>query len=138
MDRKKDLGLLLLRIGMGLLFVYYGYGMLAKGPQGLISIGSAFEFFGIKFAPLFWGYAAGIAMLAGGILVVCGLMFRVALFFMLITMIVAARMHFATGQGFMAASHALECAIVFLSLMVTGPGEFSLDAKMKTCCCCRK
>ena len=133
MEKTKDLGLLILRVGMGLLFVYYGYKMFSKGPDGLAHVGDAMGFLGIKFAPVFWGTAAATAELLGGILVILGLGFRFALAFLVFTMLVAVRLHLATGGGFMAAAHATECAIVFFSLMFTGPGEFSLARKMKCC-----
>jgi putative oxidoreductase len=42
---------------------------------------------------------------------------------------VAASVHLANGEGIMGASHAIELGIVFVSLILVGPGRFSLDAK---------
>jgi putative oxidoreductase len=39
-------------------------------------------------------------------------------------------MHIKNGDGFNAASHAIEAGIVFLSLILIGPGHFSLDHKL--------
>jgi putative oxidoreductase len=46
-------------------------------------------------------------------------------------MIVATSMHLSSGQGLGVASHAIEDGIVFLSLILIGPGKYSLDEKIK-------
>jgi len=46
-------------------------------------------------------------------------------------MMVATTMHLTNADPFLNYSHSLEAAILFLSLILIGPGKFSLDAK---CC----
>jgi len=48
-----------------------------------------------------------------------------------INMIVATSMHLNRGDGLGGASHAIEDGIVFLSLILIGPGKYSLDEKLK-------
>jgi putative oxidoreductase len=42
-------------------------------------------------------------------------------------MTVAANMHLHTGDGFFKASWAIDMAIVFYSLILIGPGKYSVD-----------
>lgn len=55
-DRHRDLGLLLLRIGFGLMFIYYGWPKIMGGPPAWAKLGGAVGDFGITFAPAFWGF----------------------------------------------------------------------------------
>ena len=48
---------------------------------------------------------------------------------LLATMTVAAAMKLGTGAGLGGASQALELGVVFLSLILIGPGRYSLDAR---------
>jgi len=52
-----------------------------------------------------------------------------ACFLMLGAMAVAASMHLGQGDGLSVASHAIEAGIVFLSLLVIGPGKYALGKK---------
>lgn len=123
-------GLLILRIGVGTMFVLHGEGKLFGGPEKWAKLGKAMGDVGIDFAPLFWGFMAAFAEFFGGILVALGLLFRPALVLLVITMIVAANRHLAAGEPFMSASHAIELGIVFLALLFTGPGKYSADSKL--------
>ena len=124
---KLHLGLLLMRIGLGITFVLHGWPKLTGGPEGWAGIGGAMAIWGIDFAPTFWGFMAGISEFGGGILLLIGLFFRPACVFLFITMVVAATMHIKNGDTFSDYSHAVELAIVFFSLLFTGPGKYSLD-----------
>ena len=122
LSKYRHVGFIILRFGIGGMFIYHGYGMLAGGPSLWVNIGKALTYFGIKFAPTFFGFMAALAEFGGGICLITGLFFREACFFMFFTMMVAARMHFAKGEGMQIASHAIEAGILFLSLMFIGPG----------------
>ena len=91
----------------------------------------AMSTFGIKFVPVFWGFMSAFAEFFGGILIILGLFFRPACMLLTINMIVATSMHLNSGQGLGVASHAIEDGIVFLSLILIGPGKYSLDEKIK-------
>ncbi|WP_400191049.1 DoxX family protein [Hymenobacter sp. B81] len=125
--RTVDLGLLLLRIGLGLMFVLHGYPKLMGGPEKWLGVGLAMENLGISFAPKVWGFLAALAETLGGQLLALGLLFRGACVFLLLTMIVAAVAHIAQGEGFGGYSHAVESGIVFLALAFIGPGKYSVD-----------
>lgn len=128
--RYKDTGLLLLRIGIGTMFILHGWPKLAGGPARWEAIGQTMELVGISFAPAFWGFLAGFAEVAGGLLLILGLFWRIACLFLLLTMIIAATRHIAAGDPFNVYSHAVEAAILFFSLLFIGPGKYSLDNKL--------
>ncbi|MBC5775141.1 DoxX family protein [Pontibacter sp. KCTC 32443] len=123
----KDLGLLILRIGIGLMFVIHGWPKLTGGPEKWEQIGKTMEMMGIDFAPVFWGFMAGFAEVVGGFLIMFGFFFRIACALLVITMLVATARHMSEGDGFGGYSHSLEAAILFFSLLFIGPGKYSLD-----------
>ena len=123
----KDFGLLILRIGIGLMFILHGWPKLTGGPEKWEQIGNTMQLLGIDFAPVFWGFMAGFAEVVGGALIMLGFFYRIACALLVITMVVAALRHYTAGEGFGGYSHALEAAILFFSLLFIGPGKYSLD-----------
>ena len=123
----KNVGLLIMRLGLGVCFILHGYPKIASGPGTWEKLGGAMATVGVSFAPAFWGFMAALTESAGGILLCLGFYFRPAVLFLAITMLVALNMHVAGGDPFRTYSHALELAIVFLGLLFVGPGRFSID-----------
>ncbi|GAB2942736.1 hypothetical protein GCM10027048_04230 [Hymenobacter coalescens] len=128
--RHADVGLLLLRLGLGIMFVVHGYPKLMGGPDKWTALGEEMRHFGVHFAPTAWGLLAAVAETIGGQLLVLGLLFRWACVALLLTMVVAAVSHVASGEGFGAYSHAVENGFVFLGLLFTGPGKYSADQQL--------
>jgi putative oxidoreductase len=128
--RYKDLGLLILRIGIGVAFILHGWPKLAGGPEYWEAIGQNMKLIGISFAPTFWGFMAGLAETLGGLLLILGVFWRVTCLLLLFTMIIATSRHVAAGDDFNGYSHALEAAVLFFSLLFIGPGTYSLDHKL--------
>ncbi|MBC7923863.1 MAG: DoxX family protein [Ferruginibacter sp.] len=126
----RDAGLLLLRIGLGLMFMVHGGPKLAGGPAYWQKIGESLAAFGITFLPQFWGFMAGFAEFGGGLLLLLGLFFRPSCLLLLITMVVATNSHLSRGDDLNGASHAIEAGVTFLGLLFIGPGRFSLDEKL--------
>ncbi len=138
LSKYKDFGLLLLRIGIGIMMITHGYPKLLAGPTGSQmaweNVGKGIENFGIHFGFTFWGFMAAFAEGVGGLLILLGLAFRPACVLLIINMIVAAMFHLkmppgSPMAGFGGASHAIELGIVFLSLFIIGPGRYSIDKK---------
>lgn len=127
LDKYRDEGLLVLRLGIGIMFMIHGYPKLTGGPEVWEKIGGVMSAIGIGFAPTFWGFMAAVSEFGGGLLLALGLFARPACFFLLMTMTVATTMHVTGGDPFQKYSHALEAAILFFSLLFIGPGKISLD-----------
>lgn len=131
LDKYRDLGLLILRIGIGIMFIMHGFPKLIGGVEKWEMLGRAMGVFGIGFAPAFWGFMASLAEFIGGVSLVLGFFFRPFCFLLLFTMITAAFMHIARSDFFVKYSHATESAILFLSLILIGPGKYSLDVLIR-------
>ncbi len=131
LDKYKNIGLLILRLGMGGMFIFHGAPKLFGGPERWESLGAAMAVFGIRFAPIVWGLMAAFAEFVGGICVILGFFFRPACLLLTLTMIVAATSILNGGEGLGRAAHAIEDGIVFLSLIFIGPGKYSLDNLFK-------
>ena len=130
LDKHRDIGLLILRIGFGLMFLYHGLPKLFGGPEKWEGLGGAMATFGITFIPAFWGFMAAISEALGGLCLILGLFFRPACILLTITMVVAAASHLGRGEGVRGAAHALKAGTVFLSFILIGPGKYSLDEKL--------
>lgn len=132
MTKKENLlhlGLLVLRVGIGITIFFHGLPKIMGGTEAWTAIGGSMSNLGINFAPTFWGFMAAFAETIGGILFALGLFFRPAAFLLIGTMIVALVMHFSQGDDFMKYGHALDLLIIFVAALLTGPGKYSLDAK---------
>lgn len=125
--RFRDEGLLLLRLGVGTMFILHGYPKLLGGPDKWQDIGQAVSFLGINWGHVVWGFLAGLSEFGGGICLILGWFFRPACLCMALTMGVATVMHLGRGDGLMRASHAIELGMVFVSLMFIGSGRYGLD-----------
>jgi putative oxidoreductase len=125
-----DVGLFVLRIGIGIMFMVHGFPKLMGGPELWAKLGGAMGVFGITFAPTFWGLMAALAEGAGGLCLILGLGVRLAAGFMAFTMLVATLMHVNKGDGFNVYSHAAEMGIVFLALTIAGGGRLALGARI--------
>ncbi|MEW6671631.1 MAG: DoxX family protein [Thermodesulfobacteriota bacterium] len=122
-----DVGLLVLRIGIGIAFVLHGYPKLFLGGAAGLAKGLAAA--GIP-GGIAAAYLAAMAEFFGGIALIFGVLFRPVTVVMAFTMLVALTFHLNKGDGFVKYSHALESAILFISLIFIGPGKFSLDEKL--------
>ncbi len=133
----RDLGLLVIRLGIGLsMFLFHGYGKIAGGPERWESIGGSMATFGITFLPTFWGFMAAFSESACSILLVLGLFFRPAAGLLAFTMFVAVMRHLNLpddnpSAGWSGASHALELGSIYLGLLMTGPGRHALSIGMR-------
>lgn len=121
-----DYGILIIRVGIGILFMVFGWPKITGGPEMWKGIGASMANIHITFAPAFWGFMAALAEFVGGLCLVLGFVFRPALATMIFTMFIAGLMHYKNGDGFNGYNHALECAIIFLGLFVSGPGKYAL------------
>ena len=129
LGKYRNTGLLMTRIGLGILFMLHGYPKLLGGPEKWEVIGGAMKYVGIDFLPLVWGLFAAITETFGGFLILLGLAFRPVCLLLTFTMAIATSMHLNSNEGFMSASQAIEMGVVFLGLAFVGPGAYSVDKK---------
>ena len=126
----RDVGILILRVGLGIIFMIHGFPKLAAGPEMWKGLGGAMGTLGLGFAPTFWGFMAGFAEFFGGLCLIVGVFFRLFCFLLAFTMLVATLMHLSQHQGFTQASHAMALLVVFVGLLIMGAGRFSLGEKL--------
>lgn len=127
LGKYNNTALLILRAGIGIMMMLHGYPKLSGGMEKWEKLGRAMGAIGINVIPTFWGFMAAITESVGGLFFLLGLFFRPTSLFLLFTMIVAMAMHLKSGETIMDASHAVELAIVFLSMFILGPGKYSVD-----------
>ena len=132
LDKYRDAGLLILRLGIGIMFVLHGLPKLKAGPETWTMLGGSMKALGVGFAPTAWGFMAALSECAGGILLLLGFFTRPACFFLFTTMVVATMMHIGKGDPFLKYSHAMESGILFFSLILIGPGRYSLDGQYRS------
>ncbi len=125
----KNFGLLVIRVGLGIMFVYHGLPKLMGGEKTWEQLGNSTKYVGIHHWPVVWGLLCAVVETFGGFLLVLGLAFRPVCMLLLINLIVAAASQYSSGGGLQEAAHAIEDAIMFTGLIFLGPGKFSVDGK---------
>lgn len=130
-NESKDQGLLILRMGMGVMFVLHGLPKLVGGPNGWEGLAqTGLPFLPEGFISIVFGLAAALAEFGGGLLLIFGLYFRIACLGLMITMAVAFSTKIGSVSGIMdfarTAGWPLELLIVFIALFFTGPGKYRL------------
>jgi len=128
-----DLGILVLRLALGIMFLAHGLQMafgLFGGP-GVKGFSQMLS--GLGFAPaMFWSYIASYTVLFGGLLVIIGVQTRLAATLLLIFILTAAiKVHL--DKGFFLSNGGFEytfiIAAICLALILLGPGKFSIFNK---------
>ena len=134
LGKYRDIGLLILRLGLGVMFCLHGLPKLHGGPKAWVALGHAMGLLGIHFFPVFWGFMAAVTECIGGILLVLGFAYRPVCLLLTFTMIVASvKMHHEMKgrhekSEFMAlASGPIQTACVCFAMAFVGPGRFSID-----------
>jgi putative oxidoreductase len=131
-----DVGLLVLRIGLALAFVFvHGGPKVLGGPDVWSGLGMAMGVLGITFLPTFWGFMAAFSELLGGLAIGLGILTRPFLVLMSFTMIVAALTKVVGSDATLfytlrRAMHPLELALVLIALILTGPGRYALSERV--------
>lgn len=125
-----DWGILVLRLGIGIMFVAHGLQMafgLFGGPgvKGFSGMLTSLGFF----PAIFWSYAASYTVLVGGLLLIAGVQTRPAAALLLIFILTAAiKVHLS--KGFFLSNGGFEYTFVIasacLALILLGPGSFTI------------
>ena len=127
-----DVALLIFRVALGVCFVVHALGKLGLvGPGNMSGFTAWLKSLGVP-APALQARVAMLSELIGGALIACGLLTRVAAFFCMVAMAVAASIGHK-GGGYLVTNnppgneYALNLAILMLVLILIGPGHYSLD-----------
>ncbi|PWU10300.1 MAG: DoxX family protein [Verrucomicrobia bacterium] len=127
LSKFRDFGLLLLRLVIGIWFIWHGWPLLAAGPHKWTSVGSIMKHLEITFSPAFWGFMAAFSQVAGGALFVLGLFLRPATLLLAVTMGVATFECLHKGEPFAKWSEPAAMTIVFIAFLFIGAGRYSFD-----------
>lgn len=127
LSRYMDLALLLLRLGLGGMFMWHGWPKIIGGTEKWAGLGKTMGTFGIEFAPTFWGFMSSFSEFGGGFLFALGLFYRPACFLLFSNMLIAFTSQMLDGKGLQKASQSLEDGLSFFAAGFIGPGKYSLD-----------
>lgn len=129
-----DFALLVLRMGIGIVFILHGlqaaFGML--GGPGISGFSGMLG--GLGFKPvLVWAYIGAYTELLGGLFLLLGLLTRISVSLIIIFMIVATwKVHWTKGffiqSGGFEYNFVIICACI--ALLLLGPGKFSIIKKL--------
>jgi len=123
LNRLQALGLLLLRIGVGAIF-------LAHGWTKLTHLDATMKFFSHAGFPGWVAVLIGLLEVGGGLLLICGLFTRVAGLVLTTEMVVAiTAVHWKQGPWWNVAGYelALACGVMSFALASFGAGVVSFD-----------
>lgn len=130
-EKTRNVGFLILRGGVGILFFIFGWMKFAGGEPLWQGVGSAMGTFGITAWPVFWGLLASAAELLGGLLLALGLFTRFSAFSLVITMIVASAFKLSLGAGMADFSAPFTMLLVMTFFLLAGGGVYSVDHFLK-------
>jgi putative oxidoreductase len=126
--KSRDVGLLVIRVGVGLIFVGHGFLKILGGPESWVWLGNQMVHFGITAWPMAWGLSAMASEFLGGLCLALGFYARIAAFFISNVMIVAFTYHMASGDSYAKFSYPLTMLSVMIGFLIAGGGIYSLDA----------
>lgn len=130
LERGRDFGLLVLRLVVGIAFVYHGWTQIMQGNTQWEGMGSAAGAFGIHSGHVYWGFAAALAQFLGGIALVFGLFVRCGALLLFVVMVAATALKargldFGEGDSVSEVFYPASMAAVMVSLFFSGGGRFS-------------
>lgn len=123
----QHLGLTLMRISIGAMFLIFGYNKLISGTANITQIGSAMSLFGFAHGYLLWGYAAALTELCGGIAYILGFCTRIVSLPLIWLLIVALRFHLQRGDTFTTWALPFICLCIIVGFFFAGSGAYSVD-----------
>lgn len=129
----KSFGLLLIRIALGIVFIYHGWAKISNMDTFI----SMFAGMGIN---TFFTYVVAYVEFIGGILMILGICVREVALLFAITMLVAIKVvHFKNGFSNMAGGYEYPFTLLLASLatVFTGAGKYTILANKRNCDTCK-
>lgn len=123
----QHVGLTIIRISLGIIFLVFGYNKLLSGTANITQIGSAMSYFGITHGYLLWGYAAALTELCGGLAYILGLWTRIVSLPLIWLLIVAIKFHLQHDDAFTVWAFPCICLSVVVGFFIAGSGIYSAD-----------
>ena len=117
-----DCGLLVLRIGLAVIFIYHGWGKLFGGAPGIAGFTGMLTTFSVPL-PAFFAWVVSILEFFGGIAVLLGVLVRPIAALLAVNMLVA---FFLVKKGLPAGDTDVALFAVAAALALAGGGAFSL------------
>jgi putative oxidoreductase len=127
LGKYRETGLFLIRASLGLIFIILIAPVLWSGQGSWDHFGSAMRHLDFHSHYKFWGFTGAILGCIGGVLMVLGLFFRIGVLFALAVTLVHLIGIWDSHGDFHARMPALEMAILLLSMLLVGPGKYSVD-----------
>ncbi len=128
-DRVASAGLLLIRVFIGLGLAAHGWGKFF-GEQGISGFAGFLEKLGVP-SPQVAAYLSASTELVGGLLIAIGLLTRLVAvplaFNMFVAVVTVHRSSYFLSNDPPGMEYALNLGVIFLALVFTGAGRFSVD-----------
>ncbi|HMJ07225.1 MAG TPA: DoxX family membrane protein [Chthoniobacterales bacterium] len=125
LGKYRELGLLIMRLGLGVLFILVTGPVLLAGPSGWASFGSAVRPLGLHSHYQIWGFLGALCGCLGGVLMIFGLFFRPAV--LLVLLITCVHLLGALHGSLRANLAAVELVLMLVGMLFLGPGKYSVD-----------
>lgn len=119
----RETGLLIMRLGLGVLFIILTGPVLLGGHTRWSNFGSGIRNLGLHNHLQIWGFIGALLGCAGGALMIFGLFFRLGVLFTLALTFV----HLLGVRDYRAELPAIELFLMLLGLLFVGPGKYSVD-----------
>lgn len=121
-----NIGMLIIRCGVGVTFVKSGFLKLTEGKEKLLWLGNTMHNIGITSYPFFWGTCAMLSELVGGVCILIGLYTRFFSLVLSFTMFVAVMYHIKAKDTMSVILYPLSYLWICLGLFFVGPGLYKI------------
>lgn len=122
----REVGLLLIRVSIGLLFILDTAPVFIGGPTAWAHFGAGVRHWGLHSNFQLWGFLGSLFGCLGGVLMIFGLFFRIGVLLVLL-LAIAHAMAVESRTGFRAALPSIEMCFVLVGILFVGPGKYSVD-----------